>query len=223
MTPRPYSPHERRRAVDAGRDRILAAALEVLQHDIAAFSLEAVARKAGITRMTVYNQFGSKAGLLEELFDQLVTRGAFSQMAAIFSEENPALAFDGLIAVFGRFYTDNRPVLTRMRAAAGSDPDLDRAMRKRNERRRRAVETLVQRLGPEHRPSVPDRELVTTLDVLLNFNTFDALAGADRTPKDVVPVVRALVRGVIGTGEERMPSLAKAPKVGRKKRGRPKS
>ena len=157
MKPRTYSSPERQRGVDAGRDRILAAALELLQRgDLSAVSLEDVAQRAGVTRMTVYNQFGSKAGLLEELFDQLVTRGAFSEVPAIFMMKDVGAAFDALVAVFGRFYTENRPVMARMRAAAGSDPDLDAAMRKRNERRRRAIETLVQRLGKQHRPSVPD-------------------------------------------------------------------
>jgi hypothetical protein len=105
--------------------------------------------------------------------------------------------------------------MVRMRAAAGSDPDLDAAMRKRNDRRRRAVETLVQRLGKRHRPSVPDEELVTTLDVLLSFNTFDMMAGASRTPKDVVPVMRRLIRGVLGITKQKSASAGKAP---RKKR-----
>jgi AcrR family transcriptional regulator len=202
-------PIERQRAVDEGRDRILAAARDELQTgDIGSFSLEAVARRAGVTRMTVYNQFGSKGGLLEELFDQLVTRGAFSEMPAVFAQKDPAKAFDAIIAVFGRFYTENRPTMARMRAAAGSDADLDEAIRKRNDRRRRAVETLVQRLGKEHRPTVPDAELVTTLDVLLSFNTFDALAGETRTPTEVVPVMRRLVRGVLGVTK---PARKRAP------------
>jgi len=104
MTRRPYSAPERQRTMDAGRDRILAAALELLQRgDLAAVSLDDVARRAGITRMTVYNQFGSKAGLLEELFDQLVTRGAFSAMPAIFLEKDVGVAFDALVTAFGKF------------------------------------------------------------------------------------------------------------------------
>jgi AcrR family transcriptional regulator len=204
MTPRPYLPGERQRTVDAGRDRILEAALAVLKRGaIAAVSLEAVAQEAGVTRMTVYNQFGSKAGLYEELFDLLVTRGAFNEMPAIFLEKDVARAFDAFVAVFGRFYTENRKVMAKMRAAAGSDPDLDAAMRKRNERRRRGVETLVQRLGKQHRPSVPAGELVTTLDVLLSFNTFDVMAGPTRTPNDVVPVMQRLIRGVVGITDTR--------------------
>src|SRR5258705_55676 len=123
MPPPPYSPGERQRSVDAGRDRILRAALELLQLDnIAAFSLDAVARRAGMTRMTVYNQFGSKAGLLEELFDQIVERGAFRDMGTVFTQTDAMAALDGFVAVLGRFYTENRPVLTRMRAVAGTDP-----------------------------------------------------------------------------------------------------
>jgi AcrR family transcriptional regulator len=216
MTPRPYSSHERQRTVDAGRDRIIDAALELLKGGgVAAVSLDDVAKRAGITRMTVYNQFGSKAGLLEELFDRLVTRGAFTDMQAIFTEKDPGVAFDAFVAVFGRFYTDNRPVMARLRAAAGSDPDLDSAMRKRNERRKRGIETLVQRLDKRHQPSVPAAELVTTLDVLLSFNTFDMIAGPTRTPRDVVPVMRRLIRGVVGLPNRKTVSR---PKVSRKKR-----
>jgi AcrR family transcriptional regulator len=219
MTPRPYSSPERERAVDAGRDRILAAALELMQQgDLAAFSLDAVAQRAGITRMTVYNQFGSKAGLFEALFDLLVTRGAFTEMQSIFGEKDVGAAFDAFVAVFARFYTENRPVMAKMRAAAGSDPDLDAAMRKRNERRRRGIETLVQRLEKRHQPSVPAAELVTTLDVLLSFNPFDMIAGPTRTPKDVVPVMRRLIRGVLGLPKRRTVSRAK---VQQKQRGRP--
>lgn len=214
MTPRPHPPGERQRTVDAGRDRILEAAQRVLRRgDIAAVSLEAVAQEAGVTRMTVYNQFGSKAGLFEELFHLLVTREAFAAVPAIFLEKDPAKALNAIVAMFGRFYTDNRTVMAQMRAAAGSDPDLDAAIRKRNERRRRAIETLVQRLGKEHRPSVPDAELVTVLDVLLSFNTFDVIAGKDRTPEQIVPTMQGLIRGVVG-----LPAPRRAKRKAAKKR-----
>ena len=65
MSRRPYTPVIRQQAVDAGRDRVVTAARELLEGDEAeGFSLDAVARRAGVSRMTVYNQFGSKAGVL---------------------------------------------------------------------------------------------------------------------------------------------------------------
>ncbi|HEX7937716.1 MAG TPA: TetR/AcrR family transcriptional regulator [Gemmatimonadaceae bacterium] len=199
MTPRPYHPHERQRTVDAGRERALAAAREVLNlDDVGAFSLDAVAKKAGVTRMTLYNQFGSKGQLLAEVFDTLVERDAFSRAQEAFTQPDVGLAFDGIVAIFGQFYTDNRALMTKLAAVAGLDPDLDEAMRSRNMRRRRVVETLVQRLGKRHRAAVADAELVNTLDVLLSFATFNAIAGLDRTPKQVVPHMRRMIRGVLG-------------------------
>ena len=48
MTPRPYHPHERQRTVDAGRERVLAAAKDILNlDDVGSFSLDAVEKKAG--------------------------------------------------------------------------------------------------------------------------------------------------------------------------------
>jgi AcrR family transcriptional regulator len=199
MTPRPYDGEGRSRAADAGRERILAAAREVLNlDDLRAFSLEAVAQRAGVTRMTVYNRFGSKAGLLGELFDLLVERDAFSQMPTAFEQPDVGAAFDVLVGILGRFYTDNRPLMSRMAAAAGVDPDLDEAMRTRNLRRRRAIEALVQRAAPAYQAAVAPSELVNTLDVLLSFSTFDAIAGKARTPKAVVPHMRRMIRGVLG-------------------------
>ena len=199
MTPRPYDAPERRRAADAGRDRILEAAREVLNlDDLRSFSLEAVAKRAGVTRMTVYNQFGSKGGLLGEVFDTLIERDAFSKMPAVFEEPDVGVAFDQLVATLGRFYTDNQALMTRMAGAAATDPDLLEVIRTKNLRRRRAVETLVQRIPAGHTPAVADAELVNTLDVLLNFNTFNGIAGPSRTPKGVVPHMQRMIRGVLG-------------------------
>jgi AcrR family transcriptional regulator len=199
MIPPPSPPNERQRAVDAGRERIVTAARDLLQLDnLSAFSLEAVAQRAGVTRMTVYNQFGSRAGLLAELFDLIIERGAFRDFPSAFTEKDVGVAFDVFVGILGRFYTENRPVMVRLAAAAGQDPDLDQAMRSRNERRKRAIETLVQKLRTTRGLAVTPGELVHTLDVLLNFNTFDSMAGPDRSPSDVVPHMRRLVRALLG-------------------------
>ena len=210
----PHPPVERRRSVDLGRTRILEAARELLRlDDLAAFSLDAVARRAGVTRMTVYNQFGSKAGLLEALFDLLVERGAFAEMPAVFMEEDADAALDAFVGIFGRFYTDNRQVLMSLAAAAGADPDLAQAVRARNALRRRAIEGLLTRIGSAARPAIPRRELAHTLDVLLGFPTFDAIAGRDRTPNDVVPLMRQMIRALLAIEPTRSPAARRGTKA----------
>jgi hypothetical protein len=67
----------------------------------------------------------------------------------------------------------------------------------KNLRRRRAVETLVQRITDDHEPAVAASELVNVLEVLLNFSTLNGIAGPARTPKAVVRHVRRIVHGVL--------------------------
>lgn len=196
---RAYTPVERQRSVDDGRTRIIAAARELLEADDAeGFSIDAVARRAGVARMTVYNQFESKTGLLEALFDSLALNGPLAQIPEVFNESDPITALDEYVAIFARFWTINRRAHRRLRASAIHDADLALAMADRNERRRKGLTELFRRLGDRAKPIVPDVEVVNVLYVMLSFETFDAFAGDRRTPDAVVPVVRRLVRGVLG-------------------------
>jgi AcrR family transcriptional regulator len=199
MTPRAYPKRERKHVVDAGRDKILAAAADVLNlDDVGAFSLDAVARRAGVTRMTVYNHFGSKGVLLGEVFDLLVERDAFSGMPTLFEAKNLGGALDTFVGMLGRFYDDNRALMLKMVGVAGLDADLDRVLYEKNLRRRRGLEAILSHFGAPKRPAVERSELVDTLDVLLSFHTFNSLAGPDRTPAEVVPQVRRMIRGILG-------------------------
>ena len=62
MPPRAYVSSVRTAAAAEKRDRVLEAAAKLLREDasIARFSLDTVAKAAGVTRLTVYNQFGSR-------------------------------------------------------------------------------------------------------------------------------------------------------------------
>ena len=190
------------RSVEEGRERILAAARDLLEDDDAeGFSIDAVARRAGVARMTIYNQFESKAGLLEALFDSLAARGPLGQIADVLKMDDPLVALDEYVGIFGRFWTVRRRAHGRLRAAALHDPELAAAMNARNERRRRGLAALLRRLGDKARPVVPRADAITVVYVLLSFDTFNELAGPDRTPEDVVPMVQKLVRAVLGIRE----------------------
>jgi AcrR family transcriptional regulator len=211
VTRRPYTPVERQKAVDEGRERILAAGRELLKSDDAeVFSLDAVARRAGVSRMTVYNQFESKRKLLEALFDSFAVRGPLTQMASVFTEQDALVALDRFIELFGSFWTYSRLAHGRLAAAAIADPDLAEVIRGRNERRRGALAQLMKKLTDHLSPVVPQEELVNTLYVLLSFDTFDAIAGPSRTPNQVVPIVRRITYAVLGI---------EMPKAGKRRKG----
>lgn len=196
---RSYTGVERQRSVEAGRERILRAARELLEdEDAESFSIDAVARRAGVARMTIYNQFESKAGLLEALFDALAAQGPLGQMADVFTEQDPLVTLDEYVAIFGRFWTLHRSTHRRLRAAAAHDAELAAAMKARNARRRVGITEILRRLGDRARPVVARAEIVNVIHVMLSFETFNELAGDQRTPDDVVPTMRRLVRAVLG-------------------------
>ena len=180
-------------------ERVLQAARELLDDgDSEPFSLDAVARRAGVARMTVYNRFGSKAGLLEALFDSIAKTGEFARMADVFRETDPIATLDAFVALFGRFWTAKRGAHRKLSAAAAIDPELNAAIAARNERRRQAIRELVRRLAGHRHAAIGDEELVQALYVLLSFDTFDALAGPERSPIDVMPLVQEMARRIVG-------------------------
>jgi AcrR family transcriptional regulator len=65
--PRDYRLGKRQPSVDRTRLAILAAARDELASGEPGLTAAAVASRAGVSRITVYNRFGSKAGLLREL------------------------------------------------------------------------------------------------------------------------------------------------------------
>ena len=70
MGPRPYQLGKRQVLVDQTRASILHAAEEEVAAG-EALSVGRVARKAGVSRVTVYNRFGSRSGLLQALGRQV--------------------------------------------------------------------------------------------------------------------------------------------------------
>src|SRR5437588_8029753 len=120
MSPRPYRLGQRRVTTEQTRVRIIAAARELLMatDGFSGFSIEAVARRADVARMTVYHQFGSKIGLLEALCDSLAVTGEMEQLASAFCQSDPREGLDEYIRIFGHFWQADRPVTRRLRGLA---------------------------------------------------------------------------------------------------------
>src|SRR5438552_14668860 len=98
MSPRPYRLGQRQVATNETRARVLVAARDQLAKETS-FSIDAVARRADVARMTVYYQFGSKRGLLEALFDLLAARCWLHELPSAFQQSNPKLALERLIEI----------------------------------------------------------------------------------------------------------------------------
>ncbi len=198
MSPRPYRLGQRQVAVDQTRARILAAASALLADPagVAAFTIDAIARQAGVSRMTVYYQYGSKRGLLEALFDFLAAQGGMDQLASAFRRPDPLEALAEFIATFCRFWASNRLILRRLQALAVLDPEIEQASRARQERRREGLRVLIGRLAERQPLERPD-ELIDVLHTLTSFQTFDALADQGRGLEQVITLLDRLARAIL--------------------------
>ena len=206
MNTRTYTLKSRAAASQRTRDRILTATRTILASDegVAVFSLEAVARAAGVTRVTVYNQFGSKRGLVEALSDDLAVRAEIgARLGAAFRSADALEALDTLIDAFAHFWTGDRVIIRRLHGIAALDPDIGRSDADRNRRRRDALTVLLRRLQVERGLPQADalEPIVDLLQMLTSFEAMDQLAGDDRTPAAVAPVIRRLAREALGVGE----------------------
>src|SRR5258708_38931663 len=67
MSPRGYRLGRRQGEIERTRSAILSAARELVSEHGPASSMGKIAHLAGVSRITVYNQFGSKERLLEAL------------------------------------------------------------------------------------------------------------------------------------------------------------
>jgi AcrR family transcriptional regulator len=212
MTPRPYKLGQRRVAAEQTRSRIVSAARELLADESGplCFTIDEVARRAGVARMTVYYQFQSKRGLLEALFDHLANRGLMPHLRPIFHEPAPARALDTLVAAFTAFWHSDRIVLRRARALAALDAEVAASVRARDERRREHLRRILGRVY-EQKGAVPATPLSSAVDVLhmlTSFETFDALLTGERSPDDVIRIVRDLAAAVLGRPAPRAPHPA---------------
>ena len=184
----------RQTTADKTRARVLAAARKLLlAKDFPGFSMEAVARKADVSRLTVYYQFRSRAGLLEALYDYIAGRSEIHRLAEVFRHAHDPLAtLNDFILVFARFWAADRDVIRRLHGLSAIDPEIGKGLLARNERRRHGVRTIMERYSKVYPPLTSSQQpiAIATIHMLTSFETFDALAGSTRSLDEVVAILR---------------------------------
>lgn len=196
MTPRPYRSPSRRAAAEETRQRILRAAKDLFATD-KPFSLEAVAKRARVTRVTIYHQFESKAQLLEAVFDEFAAAGGLStEVPKLFGDPDPRRALRRMVGVFVRFYVNHRRMLPRLSAAI-VDADIAKAVQARSERRRRVLATIIGRIVRPNADAAKKNDLVDLLFALTSYEMFELLSIRDRQVPEIEAIVVKAVDGVL--------------------------
>jgi AcrR family transcriptional regulator len=209
MSPRPYQLGKRQDQIDESRRRVIEAARALLAEagSYRAFTIDAVAKKADVSKATIYYQFESKAGLLEAVCDALAEAGGMSGLATTFTDPDPIAALRTFVGTFGRFWDADRPAMRRLRALAALDPEVGSVISARDSRRLMGLEVIAGRLA-ERRDTTSQSEpedLARVLYALTSFETFDALARPGTALTDVIDDVVRLVEAVMASCSRQAP------------------
>ncbi len=191
-------------ASDATRERILDAARELaVSEGFSGFTMEKLAERAGVSRLTVYYQFGSKADVLEALLDQVATRGRVDRMPDAFREADPLEALRRVIEVFCGLWASDPEGIRRLRGWASVDPGFGEAARGREAWQREGLQVLVGRIRRQYgRPTAEEEaDVIDLLHALLLPESYEKLA-RERTAGQVAALLYAAARKLLGMEDE---------------------
>src|SRR5215471_12252221 len=135
-----FSAETRRRILEATR-RSLA------RGDDTDLGLDAIARVARVSRLTIYNHFGSRSGLLEALYDYLAARGNVRRGKNALLQKDLGVVIATFIRALVDFWSSDPVAIRRIHAMAALDAEIARGLARRETRRLRAARQIVQRVA----------------------------------------------------------------------------
>jgi AcrR family transcriptional regulator len=191
---RPYDLGKRLEQMEDSRAAILRAARSQLEaNGYRQLTMGSLATESGVTRQTIHNLFGTKAGVLEALFDLIALDGGMESMRKVMTLPSTEAMLEGFVEVFCRFWSSNRMLLRRIHGIGAIDPEFGTVIEARNGRRYHAAKRIVSRIGGKNLD-----ERVSTLTALTSFEFFDALADNLRDEKRAAAIVLDLARKMLG-------------------------
>lgn len=158
-----------------------------------ASTVEDVAARAGVSRATVYQQFGSRLGLVDALCETFDASPALLALRASIDEGEPLDALDAFVGHAADFWAAEERVLLQLYGVAAIDPAAEALVTRQRGDRRAELERLLRRL----RPKDAKRALALLL-VVTSFETYEELRRHAGLPhRDVVRTLRQLAHAAV--------------------------
>jgi AcrR family transcriptional regulator len=194
MAKRVYDSARREKAVAEKRLELIEAAANLLRgrNGVADFSLDAVGKLAGVTRLTVYNHFGSRRGLLEAVFADIARRGGIERLREVSGGQTFEAAIERLVTTFCDFW-ESDPAIGIVYDAIASDPDVAEALRHRVQHGREVVEALVARVMPHATPAKRNdaADMILVLSDLPTYRALRARRGSKAVSRILIKACKA--------------------------------
>ena len=193
--PRAYRP-PRRVGPAPSKGRILGAVRTLLgEGAFHTSTVEDVAARAGVSRATVYQQFGSRAGLLDAICDTFVENPELLAIRAAIDTGTPVEALDAVLGHSVAFWASEEEVLLQLYGVAAVDPAAGAFVARQRADRRSELERLLRRFV-----EVDARIGLADLLVLTSFETYVELRRhAGLEAGEVVATLRSAARAMLLT------------------------
>ena len=179
MATRKYEQRSRAEAALQTRRRILDAVEERLREAPAErIAVDDIARRAGVSRSTIYLLFGSRAGLFDAFGLDVIERAGIASVREAIANPDPRATVRDGIRAGAHVYAANRDVLRALFSMAQLDGDaFAGAVERMLDDRRRHMRLLAKRLDEAGalRAGVTRAQAAQLLWVLTGFEAFDQL------------------------------------------------
>ncbi|WP_394782100.1 TetR/AcrR family transcriptional regulator [Undibacterium sp.] len=191
MSKRSYSSSVRADAAAEKRERMIEAATQFFreEHGIQDFSLEAVGRAVGVTRVTVYNQFGSRNGLLEAVFDEVARKGGIVRLAEVEAVADPRAALHRIVEIYCEFWSSDAAI-GRLHDAMATDPAIAQALAERMARGWQVLVAVIARIAVNQAGVQAQRDTADLIATFTSLAAFRMLAKA-RPAGEVCSLLKA--------------------------------
>ena len=201
MSSRVYRARSRPEVSGKSRARIVTAVRDLLADGTFHEStVEEVAAKAGVSRATLYQHFGSRLGLVDAICETFDVNPALVALRKAVDDEDVDEALDRTIAYAVGFWSSEEAILRPLYGAAEVDPSAAALVERQTADRRGELQRLLERLrkAGRLRPELTDRTALGLLLVLTSFETFEELRRRAGLPeRDVVKTLQDAARATL--------------------------
>lgn len=176
---RPYTLGKRAIGVAATRQRIMDATRELLETGgFGEANIQAIAKRAGVTRPTVYQQFGSHRELLLAVLNDALDRADVRSVRMSLQNPDAGKAARGMIRGSCKFWDSGFLLFGRIKGLALMDEEVAHVDDLKEEVRRGHIENLVGRLSNQGllRPGLSRKEAADRLYLLTSFEVFERMS-----------------------------------------------
>jgi AcrR family transcriptional regulator len=193
-----YRTRRRSRRGEATRERIMSAVHELLEEGTFHEStVEQVADRAGISRATLYQHFGSRLALVDAICDGFAVNPALVAIRESVELPDPDTALAETIANAVRFWASEDSVLAQLYGVTAIDPAAQDLVERQRADRNGEMVKLARNLHRAKRLRPSERQALALLMVLTSYETYRELREAGVRERDLATTLQDTARGLL--------------------------